>query len=137
MRASSTFAAMQLPPQAWTLPVCRGVLAEVLAVAAVDRSIADALALALTEACSNVIRHASATDHYHVEVTVDDACCTVQVRDHGSGFTPGSGTPPPGEHGGWGLVILRTLVDELRIGPGRPGTNLTMVKHRAPQQVPR
>jgi serine/threonine-protein kinase RsbW len=131
---SSTSAAVQLPPRPWTLRICRDLLAELLAVAAVDRPVADALALALTEACSNVVRHAPATDRYHVDMTVDDHCCTIRVRDYGAGFdSVHAGDTVLGGNCVWGLTIMRAMVDEVGIRPARPGTELTMTKHLRPR----
>ena len=123
-------AAVELPPQPWTLTVCRAVLGELLALAAVSHPVFDALSLALTEACTNAIRHAAASRHYRVEIDVDDDRCTISVADHGPGFDPAHlSTTPRADYGGWGLPIVQSMVDEVHIRPRQPGTQLIMTKY--------
>jgi serine/threonine-protein kinase RsbW len=89
------------------------------------------LVLALSEACSNAVRHASAGLSYRVRLCVDDSRCLMEVRDHGPGFDPGV-VPAPGVNAyhGRGLLIMRTVVDKLHIDPLQPhGTQVVMVKN--------
>jgi serine/threonine-protein kinase RsbW len=44
------------------------------------------LTIALSEACTNVMRHASDGLSYRVRLCVDDSRCLMEVRDHGAGF---------------------------------------------------
>ena len=96
-----------------------------LAVAAVGcrmalgpRDVAD-LKLAVTEACSNAIRHAySAGRPGEIElalVACDDRLELV-VEDHGAGIVlPLPQAAEPSEHGGMGIPLIRAVVDELEI----------------------
>jgi len=94
------------------------------------------LKLALTEACSNSIRHAYDTGaHGNVEVRYEltDDKLAVEVTDDGDGFDPAAMRAPSGEldEGGLGIAIIRALVDELDIGPrpDRRGSRLRFTKY--------
>ena len=68
------------------------------------------LKLAVTEAATNVIRH------------------TTVVVDRGGGFDVGELTEEPGEHGGFGLAVIRSLVDEVILDSSPEGTRLKMIR---------
>jgi serine/threonine-protein kinase RsbW len=83
------------------------------------------LKLALTEACSNSVRHAYDEGREGVvEILYElhDDRIVIQVTDDGSGFDPAPLERAEGEldEGGLGIAIIRALTDELEIGP-RPG----------------
>jgi serine/threonine-protein kinase RsbW len=93
------------------------------------------LKLALTEACTNSVRHA-----YHggrqgtVEILYElqPDRLTVEVGDDGAGFDPEApfnGDDEDLEEGGLGIAIIRALADEVEIG-GREngGSRLRFVK---------
>ena len=42
--------------------------------------------IAITEACANVIDHATDTDSFEVQVEVAADRCSITVLDHGTGF---------------------------------------------------
>ncbi len=85
------------------------------------------LKLAVTEACSNSVRHAYRDGR---EGTVDvvyelhDDRLIVEVCDDGSGFTAGDDSAV-GEtgltEGGLGIAIIRALADELELGRSSSG----------------
>src|ERR1700753_3511139 len=93
------------------------------------------IALALSEACANVIQHAGPGEEYEVQVSARDRRCTIEVVNAGSGN--GNGEPAPGgfpltaepaaataEHGR-GLKIIEAVVDNLQLtGNGRQGTTV-------------
>ena len=85
------------------------------------------LKLALTEACTNSVKHAYGEDG---RGTVDIVYelrgdrLAVEVGDAGSGFDPAGGRTGNGddelEEGGLGIEIIRALTDEVEIAE-RPG----------------
>ena len=99
-----------------------------------DETLAD-LKLALTEACSNSVRHAYEDGEGHVDISFElrDDRLIVEVADDGTGFEPGpSGTLDEEtlSEGGLGIAIIRSIADEVEIG-GRPngkGSRLRFVK---------
>ena len=101
-----------------------------------DDTLAD-LKLALTEACSNSVRHAYGDGKGHVQISFElrDDRLVVEVSDDGTGFEPNEGGRN-GEsggdlaEGGLGIAIIRSIADELEIGaqPGGGGSRLRFVK---------
>jgi serine/threonine-protein kinase RsbW len=100
-----------------------------------DDTLAD-LKLALTEACSNSVRHAYDGGEGHVDiqfVLLDDRLI-IEVADDGTGFEAHSTDPvlEGGElsEGGLGIAIIRSIADEVVIadGPGGRGSRLRFVK---------
>jgi serine/threonine-protein kinase RsbW len=92
------------------------------------------LKLALTEACSNSIRHAYEREGGGVEIQfeVGDDFLAVEVLDEGPGFDPSLPTSDPEalDEGGLGLAIIRAVSDTTEIGrraDGR-GSRLRFVK---------
>jgi serine/threonine-protein kinase RsbW len=86
------------------------------------------LKLAVTEAVTNVIRHAS-VESYEIEYRMLPSGIEVSVTDTGGGFSIADLTAEPGEHGGFGLAVIRNLVDELVLDSTRDGgTRLKMIR---------
>jgi serine/threonine-protein kinase RsbW len=84
----------------------------------VPRTVIDEVALALTEACANVVDHAHDQEAYQVDVAIDDRLCRISVLDDGEGFDPDAvadaGGQPTDADRGRGLVLMRALVDRLQ-----------------------
>lgn len=83
--------------------------------------------LAVTEAATNVIRHA-VVESFHIEYRAFPRAVEVTVVDRGGGFDVGELAGKPGEHGGFGLAVIRGLVDELAVDSSAEGTRLKMVR---------
>ena len=99
-----------------------------------DETLAD-LKLALTEACSNSVRHAYDDGEGHVDISFElrDDRLIVEVADDGTGFEPAEDSKGDDEmltEGGLGIAIIRSIADEVEIG-GRAngkGSRLRFVK---------
>jgi serine/threonine-protein kinase RsbW len=88
--------------------------------------------LAVTEAATNVIRHA-AVGSFHVEYRVLPRAVEITVVDEGGGFDVAELTGKPGEHGGFGLAVIRSLVDEVVLDSiSGGGTRLRMIRRATP-----
>ncbi len=85
------------------------------------------LKLAVTEAVTNVIRHAAVTS-YEVEYRVLPRAVEVTVTDAGGGFRVAELTGEADEQGGFGLTVIRNLVDELVLDSKGDGTRMKMVR---------
>ena len=127
--------ALELPTSTWTVAVARHALDGLLDSAGVTAAVCGDLALALTEACTNAVRHAAGGSSYRVHLHVDDGRCLIEVCDRGPGFdlrlVP---APDLDGDGRRGLLIMRAVVDQIRVDALRPrGTRVAMVKrwHRA------
>lgn len=85
------------------------------------------LKLAVTEAVTNVIRHA-AVDSYEVEYRVLGRAVEVTVTDAGGGFQRSELVEGPDGQGGFGLAVIENLVDELVLDSKGDGTRMKMVR---------
>jgi serine/threonine-protein kinase RsbW len=94
------------------------------------------LKLALTEACTNSVKHAYGENGGSVDIVYEllSDRLAVEVGDAGSGFEPRGargGTPSEEEleEGGLGIEIIRALTDEVEIGEREGGgSRLRFVK---------
>lgn len=108
------------------------------AVPPVDERTVAGLELAVTEALSNVIRHAyhgSPDQQIELEVETFPRYVAVRVYHQGESFRPGRIRPPDVEglqESGFGLFLIHQTVDEVRYSRDAQGRNcIAMVKARA------
>ncbi len=98
-----------------------------------DETLAD-LKLALTEACSNSVRHAYDNGDGSVDIRYElhSDRLVIEVTDEGEGFDPddSDGAPEELSEGGLGIAIIRAIADEVEIGtqPGGKGSRLRFEK---------
>ncbi len=86
------------------------------------------LKLAVTEAVTNVIRHA-AVDDFEIEYRARPEVVEITVTDAGGGFEADEPAPAPGYEGGFGLAVIRSLVDEVILDSASGGgTRLRMIR---------
>ena len=132
--------ALLLPRDVASVPVTRQVLDSCLERLGVMPETRADIALALSEACANVIRHAGPGEEYEVIATTRDGRCVIEVVDtggrDGAKVTPenaaisGQGAIEHGmsEHGR-GLEIIDAVTDELSLtGTGPAGTKVHFEK---------
>jgi serine/threonine-protein kinase RsbW len=127
-----------LPRDAASVPVSRKVLDGCLDTLGVTADIRTDIALALSEACANVIQHAGPGDEYEVQARARDGRCIIEVLNAGplteAAIPVGVPVSPTAEHGR-GLKIMDAVVDDLRLtSNGREGTTVHFEK--ALQWVP-
>ena len=103
----------------------------------VPTQVADELLLALDEAATNAILYGSGGgDPIQVAVRVGDAWVEASVLDHGPAEPPRPGsTTDRRSGGGWGLWLLRCLVDEVRLERVEGGTRVTLRRRIRPQSA--
>jgi len=92
------------------------------------------LKLALTEACTNSVRHAyEAGSEGTVQIVYElgAEAITIEVIDEGEGFVLDEASEADRlSESGLGIAIIRALADELEIEPGDGrGSRLRFVKH--------
>jgi len=102
----------------------------------------DEVRMAVVEACINAIEHSRAPDRkvyvtYEVMGDGEPQLLRITIRDEGVGFAPGEVEEPDIEEKlnaerkrGWGLKIIRGLMDEVHIDSGADGTSIVMTKAR-------
>jgi serine/threonine-protein kinase RsbW len=124
--------ALSLPRDAASVPVTRQVLDSCLATLGVIPDTRADIALALSEACANVIRHAGPGREYEVLARTCDTRCIIEVLDAGDGSGPPSITAPTETllaEGGRGLKIIDAVVDDLHLtGNSENGTTVHFEK---------
>jgi serine/threonine-protein kinase RsbW len=76
------------PREALSVPVMRRVLGDILIRLGVDESSTSDLLLAVTEACTNVLRHSGQGRGYEIIARLVGNRCQLQVVDRGRGFDP-------------------------------------------------
>lgn len=127
--------ALSLPGEAVSIPVVRHICAHSLRVLGVRQGCIDDVEVALSEACSNVLRHARVDHAYEVSAGVDQHVAVIEVVDTGGGFDPADVVGPPDDdqtgESGRGIQLMRALMDsvlfEVTDGP-RPGTRVHLEK---------
>jgi serine/threonine-protein kinase RsbW len=114
---------LYLPRDAVSVPVCRQVLDRCLETLGVTPDTRADIALALSEACANVIQHAGPGEEYEVQVIARNRQCVIEVVNTGSpdsepmpdGFALASDPVPATAEHGRGLKIIDAVVDNLQL----------------------
>jgi serine/threonine-protein kinase RsbW len=100
------------------------------------------LSLAVTEICTNIVRHGyrGRTDgDIEVQVSTENDAVHVTILDRAPPFVPEAiQAPMPGTlaEGGYGLVLARGMVDEIRFQPAPGGGNQTTLVKRDRTALP-
>jgi len=109
---------LNLPREVDSVPAVRKLLRAALAMLHVDRQAGADLEIALTEACANVVSHATGADKFEVRLDVAADRCAIDVLDNGAGFdtTELDGSAPvAASERGRGLYLIRALSDNVRM----------------------
>ena len=107
---------VHLPVDTGSVPFIRGLCRQALEHLGIEQAVIDEIALALTEACANVVRHAGDHALYEVAVAIDDRLCRISVVDDGEGFDPAERSARDERSpldDGRGLLLMQALVDSL------------------------
>lgn len=98
----------------------------------------DEIKMAIIEACLNAFEHSRSKDQMvHVLFRVKPSEFEIIVKDYGIGFDPSQVDEPDlstkmhgGTKRGWGLKIMKSLMDDVKIFSGQNGTKIVMTKNR-------
>lgn len=129
--------ALTIPAKAEYIVLSRLALSGLARARALEPALVADLKLALTEACSNVVRHAykeQPAGEVEVRYQLDEDKLSVEVVDEGIGFDPEAAAAAAGDEldeGGLGISIIRAIVDELDIKSGDSGSSLRFTKYLA------
>ncbi len=107
---------LALPRDEQTIPVSRHIATNAMDEIGVSRDCTDDIAIALTEACTNVLKHAGPGDEYEVSLEVDSDQCVIRVVDKGRGFDSqslGMRHADSAAEQGRGIELMRALVDQV------------------------
>jgi serine/threonine-protein kinase RsbW len=107
-----------LPRDEESVPVVRHICRDALLELGVTGDCVGDVELAVTEACTNVLKHAAGTgDEYEVTVAVDEDECIIRVIDSGEGFDHEAvdrEAAAASAESGRGVFLMAALVDDLR-----------------------
>jgi len=115
---------LHLPRDRETVPLARRVLDGALSTAGVAPDCRADINLALTEACANVVAHATDADEYEVSITAAGHECTIEVTDAGPGAEADQLSRPIPDaraESGRGLHIIRAVMDVAEVVAGPAG----------------
>ena len=130
MRVTMT---LSLPREASAVPRARQVLTTLLSLTAASDACRADLAVLISEACANAVRHADPESTVDISIVIDDETCLLEVGNRGR--TPDSGRfaaglPDPLTVGGRGLPLIAALADTAGFVAGEPDrVLLRMEKH--------
>ena len=127
---------LTIPAKAEYISLCRLALTGLARVRTLGEETLADLKLALTEACSNSVRHAYDGGGGVVEVTYDllPDRLVIEVTDDGAGFELQEREPAANDdelsEGGLGIAIIRSIADEFELGsrPDGRGSRLRFAK---------
>ena len=127
--------ALCLPREEPSVGIARHICRDALVSLGVsDGCVAD-IELAVTEACTNVLRHAASGSHeYEVQVEIDERTCEIRVLDAGDNFhvIEEERPVPVTAETGRGLFLMRAMVDEFDLDhEPQAGTVVKLTKELA------
>jgi serine/threonine-protein kinase RsbW len=123
--AASREVRLTIPAKPEYITLCRLALTGISRFRRLSEETLSDLKLAITEACSNSVRHAYSDGHGSVDIRYElhPDRLVIEVADNGEGFDPHN--PADDERdlaeGGLGIAIIRSVADELEIGRGSGG----------------
>lgn len=135
---------LEIPALPAFVGVARTVVAAVAtSVPGIDDDRLEDLRIAVSEACTNAVEAHQALGRDQrvvLRCLVDPDVLQVHVEDRGTGFDPSAvpARPLPGEIGqlgperGWGLQLIRALVDDVTFLPTGDGTAVHLRMRRLP-----
>ena len=116
MQRVDTDVKLTLPARPENVSVIRHVLGAFAEALRLDDDLVEDLRLAVTEACTNVVRHAyppEQTGPVEISILPLEEQVTVIVSDHGRGIGTSSDTTGPG----LGLPLIAAIADEVELQP--------------------
>jgi serine phosphatase RsbU (regulator of sigma subunit)/anti-sigma regulatory factor (Ser/Thr protein kinase) len=113
---------LRLPAEARMLVEIRGALRRWLRESEVHPGDAGEVLVACGEACANVVQHAysAAPGDVELEARLDRGSLEMSVRDQGAW------RPASARGGGWGLQLMRSLMDSIDVDHSSDGTHVRM-----------
>jgi len=117
-----------LPHEEASVPIVRHLCRSTLQWLGVEQACIDDIEVALSEASTNVLRHATHSE-YVVQVTLDRHSCTIDVVDTGSGLQRHEREQSEPFESGRGISLMKELVDDLNfVTRSEGGTVVTLTK---------
>ena len=100
------------------------------------------IAMAVREAAVNAVLHGNAYDpakHITASFETSPDSLIIRIADQGAGLDPSTIPDPLAPENilrgsGRGIFLIKAFMDEVHFRQLHPGTELTLIKHRAPAQ---
>lgn len=94
--------------------------------------------MALIEACINAFEHGkSKENNVYIRFILNEDALVIEIKDRGKGFDSTNIEMPEiskklhsERKRGWGLQLMRELMDDVKIESSKAGTTITMTKKR-------
>jgi len=93
--------------------------------------------MALIEACINAFEHSKSKENIYITYSIDGDTLTIKVGDKGEGFDsevvaiPNIDEKINSEYKrGWGLQLMKELMDTVEFESSEAGTTVTMTKNK-------
>jgi serine/threonine-protein kinase RsbW len=107
--------ALSLPREEISVPLARHVVSAALSTAGVDPACVHEVEVALSEACTNAVKHSVDGVSYEVAIGISDEQVAIDVIDSGSGFGQRHATTTDGDdhwsENGRGIKLINALTD--------------------------
>jgi anti-sigma regulatory factor (Ser/Thr protein kinase) len=129
---------LSVPRIAASVARLRSLLDEQLAARAVTQQCRDVLAILITEASTNAVRHGRTGDAFEVAIAMDDHQCVLEIGNPDGDLDESrllAGPPATGAEGGRGLPLIGALADAVRVLRPRPGWVLVRIVKRLDRRV--
>ena len=96
------------------------------------------ISMAIIEACINAFEHSNSKEEIFIHFIISETSLTVKVIDHGVGFDATKVAIPDIDSKintkerkrGWGVMLIKELMDYVHFTSDSSGTTLTMVKNK-------
>lgn len=96
------------------------------------------ISLALIEACINAFEHSETKSEVYIHFIISEENLTIKVIDRGKGFDSSKISIPNIENKigsdekkrGWGIMLIKELMDSVNYESNEEGTTLTMIKNK-------
>jgi len=96
------------------------------------------VSMALIEACINAFEHGKSIDNnVYIRFILNEDALVIEIKDRGKGFDSKKIEMPEiskklhsERKRGWGLQLMRELMDDVKIESSKSGTTITMTKKR-------
>ena len=109
--------ALRLPRDVVTVPLVRTICRDAMNRLGVTTDCQGDVALALTEACANVVQHAGGDENeYEVQIEFSGGICHIRVVDKGQGIDMRDSARTEtilDQDSGRGIVLMRLMVDRI------------------------
>lgn len=115
---------LKIPSVTENLFLIREFVVKIASKAGFDLDIQEQIALAVDEACTNVIKHAHKYDArraININIILDSQKMTINILDKGEGFDEKKLQKPDlkkyakeSRHGGLGIYLMKTLMDDVQ-----------------------